>query len=416
MTAEVAIMNRSCVALAADSAFTDSKNKVRVGNKLFSLSPINDIGIMIYGSSAFLGYPWEVLIKSFRSDVKEEFETVQDCANKFKEYIASETISDNEGQDEELSFHSVIFDEIEQLSVLIRKTPLKDSDLKKLLIKLKEFYEDSNEVLENSISISRFRSVFLEDAIKEATRVLEVDFTRPTYKKALSEFLFQIISRHKASDVSTGVVFAGYGKKQFFPELLSYQIDGKFGDCFRFLLSGEHNMNKREFRKAVVFPFAQRDMVDLFMEGIAGSHTTFIKKFFTEVLNDRTQEVIDAYVDDPDERIVEKEIQKGQKKEIISTFSDEFETFTKKQSIYPVVKAVELLPREEMAAMAEALVELTSLKRRVVSTVETVGGPTDVAVISKGEGLVWIKRKHYFASEMNPDFILRKSLKMGVEE
>ncbi len=35
---------------------------------------------------------------------------------------------------------------------------------------------------------------------------------------------------------------------------------------------------------------------------------------------------------------------------------------------------------------------------------ETVGGPIDVAVISKGDGFIWIKRKHYFSPELNPQF------------
>ena len=35
---------------------------------------------------------------------------------------------------------------------------------------------------------------------------------------------------------------------------------------------------------------------------------------------------------------------------------------------------------------------------------ETVAGPIDVAVISKGDGFVWIKRKHYFQRELNQQF------------
>jgi hypothetical protein len=35
---------------------------------------------------------------------------------------------------------------------------------------------------------------------------------------------------------------------------------------------------------------------------------------------------------------------------------------------------------------------------------ETVGGAIDVAVISKGDGFVWIKRKHYFRPELNGHF------------
>lgn len=59
--------------------------------------------------------------------------------------------------------------------------------------------------------------------------------------------------------------------------------------------------------------------------------------------------------------------------------------------------------------MAEALVNLTSLKRRVSMEEETVGGPIDVAVISKGDGLIWIKRKHYFDGTMNRDYLIRQS-------
>ena len=55
--------------------------------------------------------------------------------------------------------------------------------------------------------------------------------------------------------------------------------------------------------------------------------------------------------------------------------------------------------------MAEALVSLTSFKRRFSLDAETVGGPVDVAVLSKGDGFIWIKRKHYFKPELNPHFL-----------
>lgn len=35
---------------------------------------------------------------------------------------------------------------------------------------------------------------------------------------------------------------------------------------------------------------------------------------------------------------------------------------------------------------------------------ETVGGPVDVAVISKGDGFIWMRRKHYFSAALNPQF------------
>jgi hypothetical protein len=44
------------------------------------------------------------------------------------------------------------------------------------------------------------------------------------------------------------------------------------------------------------------------------------------------------------------------------------------------------------------------LIRRMSPGEETVGGPVDVAFISKGDGFVWIKRKHYFKPDLNHCF------------
>ena len=66
-----------------------------------------------------------------------------------------------------------------------------------------------------------------------------------------------------------------------------------------------------------------------------------------------------------------------------------------------------MLPKDELAAMAEALVNLTKFRRRISQDRETVGGPIDVAVITKGDGFVWIKRKHYFDPALNPRIIAK---------
>jgi hypothetical protein len=59
----------------------------------------------------------------------------------------------------------------------------------------------------------------------------------------------------------------------------------------------------------------------------------------------------------------------------------------------PLISAVEALPRQGLATMAEALVNLTALKLRMsVETVENVGGGVNVAVLSRGDGFIWIKR------------------------
>jgi len=73
----------------------------------------------------------------------------------------------------------------------------------------------------------------------------------------------------------------------------------------------------------------------------------------------------------------------------------------------PIVLNVSVLPKDELGAMAESLVNLTKFRLRVSPERETVSGPIDVAVISKGDGFVWLKRKHYFQPELNPRILSR---------
>ena len=75
MTAEIAIMNKSAIALAADSAVTfrvEGEQKVfQTGNKLFSLSKYHPVGLMVYGNAEFLGIDWETIVKIYRNCIAD---------------------------------------------------------------------------------------------------------------------------------------------------------------------------------------------------------------------------------------------------------------------------------------------------------------------------------------------------------
>ena len=74
----------------------------------------------------------------------------------------------------------------------------------------------------------------------------------------------------------------------------------------------------------------------------------------------------------------------------------------------PLRRIIGGLAIEEMSELAETLVMLESLKEKVTSRTQSVGGPIDVAVITKAEGLVWIKRKLFFDPEINQRYFLRQ--------
>jgi len=92
MTAEIAIMNRSAIALATDSAVTISgKNNFKIYNtvnKLFTLSKGHPIGIMIYGSAELMGIPWETILKTYRNKLAEEnLPTLEEYAKNFVDFL-----------------------------------------------------------------------------------------------------------------------------------------------------------------------------------------------------------------------------------------------------------------------------------------------------------------------------------------
>ena len=104
-------------------------------------------------------------------------------------------------------------------------------------------------------------------------------------------------------------------------------------------------------------------------------------------------------------KIYRKEIEKV--KNSNDAIMDDFMKSIKslKEDIYgPILESIGSLPKDELASMAESMIHITSLKRKIASDLETVGGEIDVAIISKGDGFIWKKRKHYFKSELNPHF------------
>jgi hypothetical protein len=141
------------------------------------------------------------------------------------------------------------------------------------------------------------------------------------------------------------------------------------------------------------------------MEGVDPFYLMAEEGYLSKIFNDYTEMVVDSIT-----RYTDKE--KGQlkgklnaiSKEILDDYSKRLEDHRKGKYVNPILDVVSMLPKDELAAMAESLVNLTSFKRKVTKERETVGGPIDVAVISKGDGFVWIKRKHYFKAELNPQF------------
>jgi hypothetical protein len=408
MTAEVVIINRSGVALAADSAMTIGKKRVwKSTNKLFHLSPSSDVGVMFYGSGDYCGIPWEVLLKEYRKRLNGcRFKTLTDYAQGFVSYLESLKMKDNATSRN--TIRAIFIDVINRCraavdarKVVDRRQQLLDSTVDALqeICVMNTIFDD---VDERSFLLRYSKDI--DDLIKD---IIDFSVTKKI-KKEIARVCYECSVRQFPSDFTTGIVFAGYGQDELLPVLAALIVDGQYLNVPRVWPFKYIDLNDDEASSSYVFSFAQSDMAHMFMEGANADVIDWVSASLKVLLEQKSKQLINLYVPGAS-RAVEVKIQEQIDKSLTDGFIKQFENFRQKKNTSPMMNVVSSLPKEEMAAMAEALVEITSLRRKMDSQLESVGGPVDVAIVSKADGFVWIKRKHYFDIAINRDFMERRS-------
>lgn len=425
MTAEVSILNRFGIALAADSAVTiqgsqgSSQKKIyNTVNKLFSLSKYHPIAIMIYDNSMIMGTPWETIIKRYRKRLgNRHFDLVDDYANDFIQYL-SEFFSHSE----KLTYlKTMVFDcvnflhttAIEALKAKYPNTTAPQDKYMAIFVAEVERYITFWSEQRVTVPLDGPEAVNLRDrcttetksllgSIAEGYQYSEVVITKLV--AAISAWIYSGIFIYK-----TGVVIAGFGELENFPSLVSYDIDGFAGPVMRHSKRIKYSIDTNN-NIAELFPFAQRNECDTFTFGIDPNMENAIKSGLNSIfIGDypiKSVDVVNSVIAlTPEQRqeIQLKLSELGQGS--IRGFSEKHNDYKAINHVRPIAAAIAHLPLGEMAAMAEILVNLALIKKRFTMESETVGGPIDVAVISKGDGLIWIKRKHYFDAALNPNYI-----------
>ncbi|RYE42047.1 MAG: hypothetical protein EOP24_34345 [Hyphomicrobiales bacterium] len=410
MTAEIAILNKSAVALAADSKVTMTiggrQKTYDTVDKVFSLSKTEPVGAMIYGNAEFMRFPWETILKEYRRQrPRKSFPTIFDWADDILAYLAG----------------FFPFDEKDDVEAAKRITENATEELIATLINLAEAGQDFAEIeqmvvaeFENQIDeLSAQDDYFTEGQWADLEPRLRTIFDTahergaaasfPTAAEAIKTFSALLIRKRAISGSSSGLVIAGFGEDELLPSLVSYEIDGLFNGTLK--LKERNRVDSTRDSEGAIVPFAQVDMVYRFMEGIDPSLASDIFGSLSHLLVQNSADTARAL---------------GKTAEQVERLMPAFESATaaalkefwssmtglrRTNFVDPIVDMAMRLPKDELAHMAESLVSLTSLQRRVSREVETVGGAIDVAVISKGDGLVWIRRKHYFNPDRNLRFV-----------
>lgn len=422
MTAEIAVMNKSAVAFAADSAVTiqmDSGHKIYTTNKLFTLSKYHPVGIMIYGKANILKVPWETVIKLYRKALgNQSFPTLEGYHDDFLKFLEKSADIFPKDCQEDYFRHGLssyfqmikkkIGKKVKSFTEKEKITLPKIRQLANLVIREKHEYLKTLDYLPdftaaNKNSIIKKYSNLIHKIKKDVFLKLPIS---PSAMKNLNQIAGHLFSKGIFQNNLSGVVIGGFGTKEIYPCVKSFEIEGIAANKAKYKIAKSVRIDQTN--DASIIPFAQAEMVSTFMEGVDPDYHESLFKGLTSMLREKYPEYIIGQIQGMSEK--KKKTLASQLEKIgegvLKEFSKQLHEYSFVKHVSPIISAVSVLPKEELAVMAETLVNLTSFKRKVsIDSAETVGGPIDVAVISKGDGFVWIKRKHYFDQKLNPHFL-----------
>jgi len=424
MTAVIGILNKSGVALAADSAVTISGgNGRKIYNnayKIFTLSKYHPVSVTLYNSATFMSVPWEILIKEYRKHIGTDcFDTLQEYQDDFVGFLKQNIhyINREEQTRALYSFIDFVLRKViedltrENVDIIEKQKTLKGkkkviSDLLKIRVSEIINNHKGDQPL-NDFKNYKFNS-FKTKHSDLLSELFEKYYSELSLSEQIKNKIFKIIHHIIVSENFighwTGLVFAGFGEKEIYPSCLPLKIGEVFEDKIRYSIDNESVAIIGKDYNAAIRPFAQRDVIDTILSGIDSSlentlynsFELFLSKFIS-LLKNEIEEIED----------VKNKVEKIDIKKIIKEFADNFQLTKQDKHIHPLMSSISSLSKEDLAELAESLIYLTYLKRRMSFSEESVGGPIDVAIITKGDGFVWIKRKHYFNKELNQDFIYK---------
>jgi hypothetical protein len=427
MTSEIIIMNREAVALAADSsvALTIGNNLDKTftsANKIHRLSNAHPIGIMIYNCVNFIETPWESIIKVFRNNCNDQEsddnESLFDYADKFLSFLSTTPlISELQERDYFKKILGVYCENyLEDINSRVKQVienqnevsidDIIDIALTTITEKIHEWQNKpihdcfidinvQNDIFnhyENTISI------LLEEIFQEM-------FQNSDIQSKLIILAKDIIFRFSVTDIASGIIIVGFGGADIFPALMEFEIYGRLKQILVYKEIEKKQVSHEFSNRAVIEPYAQKDVIETILNGIEPSVNDYLSSLLLTLIDSIKKMIyikLDVtYLGDLDAVMNDISLDINRKIQSYHTNLNQLQVDYKAAINY----ILDILPKDELASMAESLINITSIMRKVTPGIETVGGPVDVAIITKGDGFIWVKRKYYFEIENNPQYV-----------
>jgi hypothetical protein len=302
-----------------------------------------------------------------RQDVIKSLEERGDNVNEFINNIAANTIK---------QYHDLI------------DTYPKSSFIK---IELAEFESIYNQELDGIIA-------HVENEVKKKYNVTIDSNSR----KKIVRTMLLVCNLRNIFELSCGLIFFGFGDKEVFPSSQVVELGTAVADKLRCRENDIITISPG-IMDSNILPYVQGDVTYSVLTGIDPAYAQEINKSIETAFD-----TVSAQIENKLKETENKDDFKKLMKQISSELTKQLEDWKQKTITSPLLEILIHMGKEDMAELAESLVNITSLKRRFTmadSSDESVGGPVDVAVVTKGDGFIWMKRKHYFDTEINKGFV-----------
>ena len=424
MTSEVVLMNRQAVAMAADRAVTISGDRYlktyNSADKLFQLVENQPVAVMIYNNAEIMSTPWETVISLYREQSRgRSLDTVAAYADDFMEFLSGNPdLFPPEHQDTEFfKVVAVVYTVLaEEFDYQVQKFQqahaggARDHISSIFEFVVGEMYSDYQRCPDDSPrgdlacfpkgmadQVSRRYGGEISQLIQSLIGSLKNEYpglavTEETVGR-LREIAVFAVTKDAFFEHYTGVVFAGFGAKEKFPSMRSYLASSVVLGILKRKRDRQADISADS--GPVFQPFAQDRMIRTFLTGMdqylrmfVYSETLKLSRGLVADIVGRTPNLSDAQ-----KNAIFRDYSSNNLGAAVNEFFRSVDNYQYAVHTRPILRAINTLPKKELGETAASLIKLNSFQQKVMHSVETVGGPIDVAVITRNGGLEWKREK-----------------------
>lgn len=394
MTSQVVLFNGSGIAIASDSAQTTGGSVVETAEKIFPSPEPHQFAVIISGSAFLHFYPIDTLISEWFATLgTKRLPTAKSYSDSFVQFLDNSGLFSDEWQ---INFVYRCF-----VDLLRRVAHLADEDA------------GESDVVDIVAASTKLMSEFTMpplDGVDDTwlSKMLDTFLTWDNLQRwcgyqwpqhwvgsngedpaeveqeevaALRELMVTYLSRSLWEHEKTSVALVGFGEHEIMPSF--YHRDLRAHICGKTLgrIQQEQKFDPSQVGRYVGYQaLAQADAIELFVRGVAWGIYSAAKG----QLEDSLATALLGGESVNEELIAEMKTRSVDAIGRVFQENDKLELFK---------STISSLPVASLASVAQALIQVQALSILLDGELRTVGGSIDTAVISRGNGFVWVQHK-----------------------